>query len=403
MVEPIRLGLMSPLTGLVGLYGQEIVNAARIASEEINQRGGLLGRPLELIVEDDGSVPATAVPAAERLLDQHGCVALIGNLLSSSRIAVVAQVVAPRQIPLLNFSFYEGSISSRYFFNFAALPNQQIDKMIPFMAQRYGVKMFFAGNNYEWPRGSIDAAKRVLQRLEGTVVGEEYLSIGAGKDEIEHLLEQLACSGADVFVPYFAGSDQLAILTRFAERGLKQRMAVVMGHYDEMLVSQLPPSVREGLYSSSTYFMSLRTAENHRLLQQLARQPGVTGIWPHGNGVLTNFGEAAYLCVHAFARAVEAAGSVAAEALIGALEQVWVSGPARRGRDGRRHPSRQRECVSGLLQCRRQLRRGAELWPYSAADSRTLPAACRRGGCQRRSAGSGGTTGSGDGAGPDAP
>ena len=57
------------------------------------------------------------------------------------------------------------------------------------------------------------------------------------------------------------------------------------------------------------------------------RQPGVTGIWPHGNGVLTNFGEAAYLCVHAFARAVEAAGSVAAEALIGALEQVWVSGP----------------------------------------------------------------------------
>ncbi|WP_275887971.1 EAL domain-containing protein [Azonexus hydrophilus] len=327
MVEPIRLGLMSPLTGLVGLYGQEIVNAARIASEEINQRGGLLGRSLELVVEDDGSVPATAVPAAERLLDQHGCVALIGNLLSSSRIAVVAQVAAPRQIPLLNFSFYEGSISSRYFFNFAALPNQQIDKMIPFMAQRYGVKMFFAGNNYEWPRGSIDAAKRVLQRLEGTVVGEEYLSIGASKDEIEHLLEQLACSGADVFVPYFAGSDQLAILTRFAERGLKQRMTVVMGHYDEMLVSQLPPAVREGLYSSSTYFMSLRTAENHRLLQQLARQPGVTGIWPHGNGVLTNFGEAAYLCVHAFARAVEAAGSVAAEALIGALEQVWVSGP----------------------------------------------------------------------------
>lgn len=118
----------------------------------------------------------------------------------------------------------------------AALPNQQIDKMIPFMAQRYGVKMFFAGNNYEWPRGSIDAAKRVLQRLEGTVVGEEYLSIGASEDEIEQLLEQLACSGADVFVPYFAGSDQLAILTRFAERGLKQRMAVVMGHYDEMLV-----------------------------------------------------------------------------------------------------------------------------------------------------------------------
>lgn len=327
MVEPIRLGLMPPLTGLVGIYGQEIVNAARIACAEINRGGGVLGQPLELVIEDDGSLPDTAVPAAEKLVDEHKCAALIGNLLSNSRIAVAAQVAEPRQVPLLNFSFYEGSISSRYFFHFAALPNQQIDRMIPFMARRYGLKMFFAGNNYEWPRGSIDAAKRALLRLEGTVVGEEYLPIGTSIEEIDQLLEQVARSGADVFVPYFAGLDQLTLLTHFAERGLKQRMAVVMGHYDEMLASQLPPAVREGLYSSNTYFMSLETAENRQLLQQLVRQPGITGIWPRGNGILTNFGEGAYLCVHAFARAVESAGTVATEALIGALERVRVTGP----------------------------------------------------------------------------
>ncbi|MDP3136963.1 MAG: transporter substrate-binding protein, partial [Burkholderiaceae bacterium] len=272
-------------------------------------------------------MPDTAVPAAKKLIDEHGCVAIIGNLLSNSRIAVAFQVAEPRQGPLLNFSFYEGSISSRYFFHFAALPNQQIDKMIPFMARRYGLKMFFAGNNYEWPRGSIDAAKRALQRLDGYVAGEEYLPIGASMDEIDQLLEQVARSGADVFVPYFAGLDQLTLLTRFAERGLKQRMAVVMGHYDEMLASLLSPAVREGLYSSNTYFMSLETAESRLYLQQLARLPGITGIWPRGNGVLTNFGEGAYLCVHAFARAVELAGTVAAEALVDALERVRVTGP----------------------------------------------------------------------------
>lgn len=327
MLTPIRLGLMSPLTGLVGIYGQEIVNAARIACAEINQRGGVLGQPLELVVEDDGSLPDTAVPAAHRLVEQHGCAALIGNLLSNSRIAVAAQVAEPRQIPLLNFSFYEGSISSRYFFHFAALPNQQIDKMIPFMARRYGLKMFFAGNNYEWPRGSIDAAKRALHRLDGMVVGEEYLPIGASVAEIEQLLEQVARSGADVFVPYFAGLDQLTLLTHFAERGLKKRMAVVMGHYDEMLASQLPPAVREGFYSSNTYFMSLETAENRQFMQQLLRLPGITGIWPKGNGILTNFGEGAYLCVHAFARAVESAGTIDPGSLVDALERVRVVGP----------------------------------------------------------------------------
>ena len=51
MTDSIRLGLMPPLTGLVEIYGTEIVCAARIACDEINEAGGVLGRPLELIVE----------------------------------------------------------------------------------------------------------------------------------------------------------------------------------------------------------------------------------------------------------------------------------------------------------------------------------------------------------------
>ncbi len=327
LTESVRLGLMPPLTGLVDIYGPEIVCAARIACEEINERGGVLGRPLELIIEDDGSLPQTAVPAALKLIDEYRCVAIIGNLLSNSRIAVVDQAAEPRRIPLLNFSFYEGSISSRYFFHFAALPNQQIDKMIPYMAEHFGPKMFFAGNNYEWPRGSIDAAKRSLQSVGGDIVGEEYLAIGAQQKEIDALLEQVSRSGADVFVPYFAGTDQITLLTRFSEMGLKKHMAVVMGHYDEVMVSRLPPQVREGFYSSNTYFMSVDTPENRRYLDLLARQPGIHGIWPRGDGILTNFGEGTYLCVHAFARAVEIAGTTDAEQLVNALETVSVTGP----------------------------------------------------------------------------
>lgn len=318
---------MPPLTGVVEMYGAEIIHAARIACDEINRSGGVLGQPIELIVEDDGSLPQTAVPAARRLVNDHRCVAIIGNLLSSSRIAVAGQVAEPEGIPYLNFSFYEGSIYSRYFFHFAALPNQQIDKMIPYMAEHYGLKMFFAGNNYEWPRGSIDAAKRCLHKLDGDVLGEEYLPIGASLDEINTLLELVARSGADVFVPYFAGFDQIRLLTRFTEMGLKKHMAVVMGHFDEVLASRLSAQVRQGFYSSNTYFMSLDTAENRAYFQKLAAEPGVDGIWPNGNGMLTNFGEATYVCVKAFAKAVEQAGSTDSEALVEALETVSVSGP----------------------------------------------------------------------------
>ncbi len=323
----VRLGLLSPLSGIVGIYGTEISNAGRIACQEVNAAGGVLGRPLQLIIEDDGSLPITAVPAAKRLIDEHQCVALIGNLLSNSRIAVAYRVAEPRKVPYLNFSFYEGSILSRYFFHFAALPNQQIDLMIPYMQRHYGDKMFFAGNNYEWPRGSIDAAKKALDKNHGVVVGERYLPIGANIEQIEDLLNELAASEAQVFVPYFAGEDQIKLLTQFTRRGLKSKMAVVMGHFDEAMVGLLPTDVRSGLFSVNTYFMSVPTTENRNYLEHLKKLSSINGLWPKGNGVLTNFGEGTFLCVKAFAEAANRAGSLESEALVRALEHIQLKGP----------------------------------------------------------------------------
>lgn len=316
---------MAPLTGIASIYGQEIIWAARIAVSEINAKGGVLGKPLELVVEDDGSLPESAVPAAKRLIHEHGCSAIIGNLLSNSRIAVATQVVEDCAIPYLNFSFYEGSILSRYFFNFAALPNQQINHMIPYLEKKYGPKMFFAGNNYEWPRGSVDAAKRTLQRLGGEIVGEEYFPIGTS--DFSELFRKLEKSSADVFIPYAAGSDQLALLTQFNEYGLKDKMAVAMGHFDEVLASHLLPEHRQGFYSCNTYFMAVDTAENREYLKRLGELSDVDGVYPNGNGVLTNFGEGVYICTKAFAEAVNRVKSVNTEKLLEGLERSVTKAP----------------------------------------------------------------------------
>lgn len=326
-LKPVKLGLMPPLSGIVGIYGPEIVHAGQIACQEINQNGGVLGRPLELIIEDDGSLPESSVAAAEKLIDEHHCSAIIGNLLSNSRIAVAYSVAEPRKIPYLNFSFYEGSILSRYFFHFAALPNQQINKMIPYMRDKFGPRMFFAGNNYEWPRGSIHAAKEALKNIGGEVIGEEYTPIGVSSEIIEQLLDTVEAAAPDVFVPYFAGQDQVDLLTRFTERGLKKKMAVVMGHYDELMASKLAPEVREGFYSSNTYFMTVDTDENKNYLQRLAKLPDVNGIWPEGDGILTNFGEGTYACVKAFANAANKAGSLDPEILVDTLKDITVTSP----------------------------------------------------------------------------
>lgn len=326
-METIKLGLMAPLSGLVGIYGPEIVHAAQVACEEVNKSGEVLGKKLELIIEDDGSLPDSSLVAAKKLVNEHQCVAMIGNLLSNSRIAVAYQVAEPNKIPYLNFSFYEGSILSRYFFHFAALPNQQIDKMIPYMAKKYGARMFFAGNNYEWPRGSIFAAKQVLLNINGESIGEEYLPIGVSLEEINKLLDKVEQANPNVFVPYFAGNDQKLLLEQFTKRGLKKKIAVVMGHFDEMLASHLRPEVRDGFYSSNSYFMSIKSPYNDRYKSLLAQHPEVNGIWPQGNGITTNFGEGAYICVKAFAKAVNQADNTDPDSLITMLKDITVSAP----------------------------------------------------------------------------
>jgi len=323
--DPIRLGVMPPLTGIVSAWGPEITWAAEIAVAEVNESGGVLGREVILEVEDDGSLPDTAVPAAERLIREKNCTAVIGNLLSNSRIAVSQQVTEPLKVPHLNFSFYEGSICGRYFFHYAALPNQQIDKMIPYMLENFGPKMYFVGNDYEWPRGSIDAAKKALEAAGGEVLGEEYFPLGT--NDFAALLQRVGNETPDVFVPFAAGTDQIALLKQFTAFGLKSEMETVMAHYDEAMMPGLEPDVRKDFYSSNSYFMTLDTPENAAYLDSLATLSDVDGIWPDGNGILTNFGEGTYLSVHAFANAANAAGSIDSEDLVAALEQGSVTGP----------------------------------------------------------------------------
>ncbi|WP_090204829.1 EAL domain-containing protein [Ectothiorhodospira magna] len=325
--DSVRLGLLAPLTGSAALYGEEIARAAQMAVDDINATGGVLGQVVELVIEDDGSLPETAIPAARRLVQDRGCVALVGTLLPGPRLAVATEVAQPLQVPLLNFSCLKASIQAPLFFNFSPLPNQLMDPVIPFMARHHGLKLFFAGHNHEWPRSIADTAKVSLAALGGDVVGEEYLPFDADDQTFDTLLGQVSRSGADVFMPCLFGTEQIQLLRRCAQVGLNRRMTLLTPHFDERMAGCLSHSERRGIHAVGSYFMSVDTPTNRRVLKQLSGVPGVTGIWPRGNGILTHFGEGVHVCVAAFAAAVREAGTTAPEALAGALKQVRVSAP----------------------------------------------------------------------------
>ena len=85
---PIRIGLLAPLTGSGGAYGKEEETAAKAAAAHINAHGGVLGRPLEIVVADDETTPTAGVSAARKLIDVDGVVAITGVWSSATALAV---------------------------------------------------------------------------------------------------------------------------------------------------------------------------------------------------------------------------------------------------------------------------------------------------------------------------
>src|SRR5262245_12901679 len=93
--KSVKIGHLTPLTGFLGALGEYAVQGMKIALDEINKSGGVLGRPLEVISEDSVN-PATAATKAQRMLERDGVDVLMGEISSASALTI-AQVAARNQ------------------------------------------------------------------------------------------------------------------------------------------------------------------------------------------------------------------------------------------------------------------------------------------------------------------
>jgi branched-chain amino acid transport system substrate-binding protein len=89
----IPIGLVQPLTGAFAAAGTDVVNGAKIAADEINAKGGVLGKKLELIIEDTKSNPTEAAAVAEKLIVRDKVPVLMGASASTATLAVMPKLM----------------------------------------------------------------------------------------------------------------------------------------------------------------------------------------------------------------------------------------------------------------------------------------------------------------------
>lgn len=315
--DPIRIGVPVGLSGANSVVAPSVVQSAELAVEEINAKGGVLGRKLELVVADDGSGAAGAQKAFDSLIFQKKVDVLISMETSAARNAGLP-IVNRGKTPFIYTSFYEGRSCSRYMYVNAWVPDQQVAPIVDYFMKTNSAKTFFLiGSDYAFGRGMLDFTKSYIAKKGGKVIGEEYLPMD-GSDWTA-VINKLKSAKPDAIITSTAGGAPNVTLTK------QLRAAGVTLPYGNLAVDEGTAkdmgADAEGIVISGSYLTNIDSPKNKEFLAAMKKKFGDKLKTPNDLSVPQ------YEAVYAYKAAVEKVGTTNAEKVIPALAQVSFDGP----------------------------------------------------------------------------
>ncbi len=313
--EPWKLGALIPITGIETHIGESMKVSAEIAVDQINAKGGILGRPVQLIIEDEASDPAIAVDKARKLMQVANVDVIVGTLISSVRNAVV-EVTSKEKVLLFNPTYYEGGLCQNYFASTGALPNQQIEPFMPWIYKNLGKSIYLIGSDYAWPRGSNAFIKAYWEQQGGTVVGEEYVPFGV--TDFSASIKRILDAKPDVLYPLIAGGDGITFWKQLAGFDFKGKRA--SHSVSEGIVPGLDADVAKGIISASPYFMVVDNPANKAFLTEYHSRLDK-------DAYVDTFGEGLYDAINLIAAGAVRANSLKVDKLIEGIKGASFEAP----------------------------------------------------------------------------
>jgi ABC-type branched-subunit amino acid transport system substrate-binding protein len=324
---PIKIGVIAELTGPLSFMGIANANLMTMLVEDLNTRGGLLGRPIDLIVEDGETVDSVAKAKTAKLIDEDKVDVVVGGIYSSTRQAIASEAVARGKTLYLYTEQYEGQESNPLIFCTGPVPAQQVEPLIPWLMTTTGAKKFYLPSaDYIWPHLLNKAATRVVRANGGEIVGEEYFPL----DHMDYgrTVANIMSSGADVVFNTIVPPGLTPFLDELHRAGFTERGGkIVCTYFDENFLNLVPPEQVEGLYSCLDWYQELTDAPSRELLERYnARFPG-SAMLTSGSGCTGH-----YRALKMWEAAVKEAGTVERDAVIRALDHARIAegpgGPA---------------------------------------------------------------------------
>jgi urea transport system substrate-binding protein len=325
--SPIKVGLIMDLTGPLAFLGIANANIADMVVDDINANGGLLGRRVDLLIEDSATTDSVAEAKATKLVEQDNVDVVLGGIYSSTRQAIKGPAVVKGKKLYIYPEQYEGRESDPLIFCTGPVPAQQLDPFIPWLMQETGAKKFYLPSaDYIWPHVMNERVRDLVGANGGTIEGEEYFPLDHA--DYSTTIEKIDSSGSEVVFNTIVPPGLMPFLEQLHSSGFAKRGGkLVCTYFEENLLKLLPPAQVDGVYGCLDYYQTVTDPFSVTLLKQY------NVLYP--GGPMFTAGSAStgtYRGLKFWEAAVKEAGSLNQDAVINALDHAKIAqgpgGPA---------------------------------------------------------------------------
>ncbi|HET9180327.1 MAG TPA: substrate-binding protein [Terriglobia bacterium] len=264
----IKVGVIMDITGPLSFMGIASANVARMVIDDINAKGGLLGRHIDLLIEDSATTDGVAEAKAAKLVQQDQVDLILGGIYSSTRQAIKGPAVVKGRKLYIYPEQYEGQECDPLIFCTGPVPAQQVEPLIPWLMEQTGAKKFYLPSaDYIWPHTMNKKVRQVVTAGGGTIVGEEYFPLDHA--DYGKTIEKITSSGAEVVFNTTVPPGLTPFLEQLYNSGFTKRGGyMVCTYFDENFVNLVPPAQVEGLYSCLDYYQTISDPFSKEMLKQ---------------------------------------------------------------------------------------------------------------------------------------
>lgn len=324
----LRIGNFLTFSGSPGIWGPTSTNSVVLAIDEINKRGGILGRELELSLYESGGPLEDVVRRAEQAVAFDEVDLIMGSHISAVRVAL--RKVTRNRIPYIYTPVYEGGEHTPGVMAIGETPRWQSRPAIHWLSEvKKASRWYLIGSDYVWPWQSHRAVKKYVAAAGGRVVGEEFVPVG--EDNHEPHLARIRAAKPDVVLISLIGTDSITFNRAFGECGLAATTLRLAGAMDETVLLGIGADNSENLFCASGYFNCVGSRANDDFLIRYRAMFG-----PHAPPI-GSVGQSNYEGLRFLEAAANRAGSLSMGPLLAAARNVVYAGA--RGsisiRDGR--------------------------------------------------------------------